>query len=255
MKSERRHELQHNTLDAELGRGVDFFRRHVGTMLWAVVIFCAVLLVTSYVRKHMRARDSEHRNAFIAAMSQEGLLPSERIEQLRPVADQTRDEAVAIEALFMMANLRIEGGMRQLMPPEEAAKLAEESYREVIERFSHHPIQVANAYIGLALLAENERDFDKAAEHYRAAIAVEGAGGSPATRLAEYYSESLPSLSRPLGLTPTEELGAPGTMPGVGDDPAAFPLPGIGAGDGDVPSPFPPADSDEPIDPFGPTGP
>ena len=261
MKSERRHELQHNTLDAELGKTVEFFRRHLNTILWAIVIFCAVLIGGNYLRRQAKAREFEHRIAFVELMRNPELLPDERIEQLRELADQDRDLVVAIDSLFMMANLQIESALLQLISPAEAAERAAANYREVIDRFEDHPIQVANAYIGLAMLAENDRDFEKAAEFYRQALSVEGAAGSPATVLAANYSETLPALRQPLGMTPpklpespaTDELGDPG-MPNI-EDPPAFPLPGESApGETGLPPTFAPPGPTDTIDPFGPDG-
>ena len=194
-------------------------------------------------------------------MSNPELLPEERIEQLRPLADQDRDPTVAIQSLFIMANLRIESALMQLMSPAEAAEAAKANYQEIIDRFSDHPIQVANAYIALALLAENERDFDLAADYYRQAMGVEGAAGSPATLLAASYADSLPQLRQPLGMTPpkmpdpasTNEFGEPG-MPNI-ENPPAFPMPGdpTPGGTEEIPA-FPPSDSTQPIDPFAPAG-
>ena len=258
MKSERRHELQHNTLDAELGKTVQFFRRHTSTLLWAVVIFCAVLIGGNMVRKRMAARKFEQRIALAQVMNgldARTLGPADAIQQLEDLAEQDRDEMVAIQSLVMIALLQTDHWLQLDLTPAEAAELAEDRYRQVIKRFPNHPIQVANAYIALALLAENARDFDKAAEHYRSALAVEGAGGSPAMMLAMDYSESLSQLRRPLGMTPprmpaptNDELGDPGT-----GEPPAFPLPGGPTGS-EPPSVFDPVAPTEPVSPFGPDG-
>ena len=44
MKAKRRHELQHNVLDAELGKTIDFLKVHGPKVLWGAIIVLAVVM-------------------------------------------------------------------------------------------------------------------------------------------------------------------------------------------------------------------
>ena len=69
MKSKRRHELQQNVLDAELAKGVTFFKSHLTHIGWVLVIGALIVMVVVYNRSQRQQRAIELRNRYDLMMT------------------------------------------------------------------------------------------------------------------------------------------------------------------------------------------
>ena len=56
MKAERRHELEHNTLDNELAKTLSFFRKHGNTIFWCVIIAAVVFMAVTFFHQRANTR-------------------------------------------------------------------------------------------------------------------------------------------------------------------------------------------------------
>ena len=100
MKSTRRHELQHNVLDAELAKLVDFFRKwgtHLAWGLLAVVLIAGVILyVHSKHKQKSRWLQGEYDRLVVNV--DPNMKPDVRLEGLSALADQDDNARIAAMA-------------------------------------------------------------------------------------------------------------------------------------------------------------
>lgn len=222
MKSERRHELQHNTLDTELHKTVDFLKRHLNSILWLIVVVAAGFLVGKFVSGRLADRRLGPRVEYAEAMGDQSLLAEDRLERLAALGEQDTDLRVAALALLSRADLQVASAMLGMDRPEVMYPGAQDDYQKVLDRFADQPVLTARAHVGLAVLAENRGEFELARSHYEAVLATDGAAGTPASAAAMRNKDSLPDLVRPVSMTlppapQTQPADAGPTVPGAGD--------------------------------------
>ncbi len=221
MKSERRHELQHNTLDTELHKTVDFLKRHLNSILWLIVVVAAGFLVGKFVSNKLTQHRLGPRVQYAEAMGDQALLTEERLERLAALAEQDTDLRVAALALLSRADLQVASAMLGMDRPDAMYQGAQADYQKALDRFSDEPILAARAHVGLAVLAENRGEYELARSHYEAVLAIDGAAGTPASAIAMRNKDSLPELVRPVAMTPppmpvTQPADVGPTGPGAG---------------------------------------
>ena len=215
MKSTRRHELQQNVLDAELGKTVEFFRKYGTRILWAVIVLGGVALaVTMYVSKDRRERASiETQGAGLLGPVDYGSTGSKqdnRIGDLRALSDQEKVPRIAAGACVRLGDLYTlrMAEAKTAAERESEGTQATRYYERVLSDFSGQPLAVAQAHLGLAKLAESRRDFPAAAKAYQAAM-NQDLGDHPVRTLAEAGKKGLKDLAQPVRMATT----APATQP------------------------------------------
>ena len=227
MKSQRRHELQHNVLDAELVKTLDFFKKHGMRLLWGVLIVAVVVLaIRWYVVGRANARaeyaarysalsgvvayaSGEQREAAISGLK--ALVEDQRVDRLAALACVDLGDAYAAR-------------MIEVSDPAERDSLAEQArkhYRQAIERFPTVPLAVGKARIGLAKLAESFGDFEEAAQQYRAAEDLVALSGQPVAILARAGRDKIEDLSQPVSLATTAPATRPAEAEATGESPEA----------------------------------
>lgn len=219
MKSERRHELQHNTLDTELTAIAGFLRNQWQKLLLGLAIIALVGVAINFyvsgrstelaniesqyadVKARLRPYDAEERDSVIG--------------KLKVLAIQTRVPRIAALACIDIANVHAAAG------EDDHLAQAAEYYNRVITDFADNKTAVAKAHLGLARLAESAGKFDEAREHYQA---VKDAPGQPVTALAEAGSAGLTALGAKVRLASTR----PATLtskPSGPSEPTSVPSP------------------------------
>jgi len=174
MKSKRRHELQRNVLDAELGKVIAFIKRR-GTLLAGglLIVAVAVFVIVSLVRGK-RGDDEQRQTQFHQALEMrpgDTLDEDRRLDVYKSLAQQTSDPKLASLAAVAVGDVyatMLAVGRMQMSDAEarEHADQAAEWYNKVIAEFGDHSLAVAKAHFGLAKLAENRGDLDAAREEY-----------------------------------------------------------------------------------------
>lgn len=215
MKTKRRHELQHNTLDAELGKTVDFFKAHGWKVVWGVLGLVVAWVVVSTWRSSQAANRGQIESRYASThVEVQNLLitgkdPSGVLGVLDELIGQTTVPHVAALSAVDAGDLcatRARQGAEALGAAQAlgAAPSAIDGHRKDFTTYTaraadyyaqgrdampdQHGI-VARAHIGLAKLAETRaglldgekraKAFAVALDEYKAVASLAGAVGSP----------------------------------------------------------------------------
>ncbi|MBT3202198.1 MAG: hypothetical protein HN350_20025 [Phycisphaerales bacterium] len=221
MKTERRHELKHNSLDTELVKGVDYLKHHAKGILLAILLVVAVISVAVMMVKNRTANVSIPRQRYDSLKAQEVATADGRAKALtgfEELASQTGNTEIAalacVEAADLCATQHASGDI-----VTGAQKRAKTHYQRVIDEFSDYPSAVGRAHVGLARLAEDAGDFAAAKEHYGLAIALADKTSLLAGQKAEALLKALDELEKPVRLAtvrplpPTPPTTQPSTAP------------------------------------------
>ena len=229
MKAKRRHELQHNVLDAELGKVLGFFKRHGSRLVTGVLVVLAVVLVAMRLRSCSREKSLalQQRYDDLVLRADPEMQPDDRLARLKELAGQDDDRRIAAMACVAVAETY---AARAILSPSAAERAAfvsdaEEYCRKTVEQFADQPLCVAKARIGLAKLAEGRRDFAAAREQYTAVKAMTDLAGTPVLDLAEVSLAELVRLEAPVRMATTTSAPAsgPATGPATATAPASSP--------------------------------
>ena len=224
MKSRRRHELQHNVLDAELGRVIAFFKKRGAQIAWGVVIAALIVLVVVYVRGKRRQEREEvlaNYNYAVRSLEAPGAGSDELLGLFKQLAEQDTNEPVAAMACVHVGDLYslrmlLAGAGQSEAEDKSLAKKAATWYRQAIEDHPDELLAVAKAHLGLAKLAESKRDFATARSEYQ--VAVEAAAkthkmpGRLVVNEAERAMDRLERISEPVAMATTSPA-PPATKP------------------------------------------
>lgn len=249
MKRQRRHELQHNVLDAELAKVVAFVKRrgtHLagGLLIAAILVFVIVSLVGS-----SRAADEQRQRQFyqqIRAQGTGGLDAGKRIDVLKSLAGQDGDERLAALATVAVGDAYANQAAvaRPHMAAEGLRELTDQAarwYEKAVGNFRDQPLATAKGHYGLAKLAETRGDFDAAREHYAAIREMRGLlVGQPVQLFALEASNRLAEITDPVRMAST----APAD-PNATTAPADANVPGPGPATGPASRP---GEEDQPVE-------
>jgi len=257
MKAKRRHELQHNTLDAELEKIIKFFRKHgwtIITCILAVVIAWMLFAMWQSSRAEDRAdivRRFEQAHAHVRSGGAED--PEKVLAELDDLIDQTKVPRISVLAAMdagdivasqvrqageKLAAARVTGAAASVIGElnktfEAQTARARDYYEKAREGMPDEQIIVARAQVGLAALAETgagmlageqrTKALRKALDQYRAAAALSGAAGSPVAALAESAVRRLTDSEGNLKASYTSPVRMATTAPAPPPPPATQP--------------------------------
>ncbi len=211
MKSQRRHELQHNALDAELAKSVNFFRKHLSQIAWVLVIGALIVMVLVYNKSQRQQRASQMQSEFNQLIS----LPLSNDEELviataglKNLAAQDKDRAIAAGANVYLGSIYARLGVTGqssilILAGESPAQMAEQYYTAAISNFPDQPQAVSKAQLGLARIAEDRGEIDAARAKYQAVLDTPGAEGFPVAQAASDALERIDSSSSPVRFATT----------------------------------------------------
>ncbi len=171
MDSERRHELQENTLSVELSQIVAWLRKHGYKLL--VGLLLVVLLVTLGIMYFRRQAEEEARLAYDLSMWALGAgteLPDQTKQQLA-----SGDGPRAALATYLLGRDQMLLSYQAATPVEamDARKLAAGHFQTVVDRFGHVPVMVGRARYGLAIIAEEQDELPDALKQLQAITEIE----------------------------------------------------------------------------------
>jgi len=217
MKSKRRHELQQNVLDAELGRVIDFLKRRGGQIFWGIVAAAAVVALIVLINNWTTKKALQRQREFVRLTNDPTLTPEAREDGLIRLASAS-DDRVAAMAWIRLGNQSVGRMVLQegKIPQEELAGLAEqaeEAYRKVLAKFPDRPIQVAQAHLGLGRLAEARGDPAAARQEYQAVLAMIDMAGYPAGLQARESLAILAASPGQIPLATSRPADTPATQP------------------------------------------
>lgn len=204
MKAKRRHELQENVLGIELGKLVDFLKRRGNHLAIAVLAVALIFLLIFYLRYSSRAKAQGIQVKWDRAVTAE-MNSDERVKALTELTGQKDDPRLAALA---GVQLGYEYARRLLAATDDAQRLAmteraSEWYQRTIQDFPREDLAVGKAHLGLARLAEGQRQLNYAADEYRKVLAMASLAGHPVAHLAEAGLRGLKALEAPVHLATT----------------------------------------------------
>ena len=172
MKSERRHELSRNALEAELFRIWEFLRRHGSSLAWGALGVAAVVLgIVWYVTKTGREAAQTQETFARLALG----LPEQRDAELEAIAAKTSQPRWAAMATVLLGEdcraKMVERWYEQTEADRSALRSQAQAYfHKVISDFPKEEAAVARAHYGLGKLAEDSGDLEAARAQYIEAL-------------------------------------------------------------------------------------
>ena len=197
MKSERRHELEHNTLDTEISKTINFFKKHLNRILTVVLIALVLIVGWMWWDKHKakKAWESQSQYGQLCGQldiqtNQDNIDPdtiSKLINGFLNLSNDSSSPEIAANSLLQIAKLYSLQGLNANESGEQKKAFghAENYYKKVVSECGEFPFIVAGAKIGLGKLAENRNDFSEAGKLYQSAKNTPGIDGYPVKKLAE----------------------------------------------------------------------
>lgn len=205
MKSKRRHELQQNTLDAELGKIVGWLKTHATKLALAALIVAVVILgVTLYKRQtrtalaEVQAQYEKLRNAQINPQDDN----TDVVNGLRSLSKQEIVPWIAADALVRIGNIHLSKMTLAELPEERESLAAEASqaYQEVLTNWSDQFGAVGAAHVGLARVAEGKGDYAAARQHYEKVVENPSLEGFPIVDIARKSLREISGWEQPVKL-------------------------------------------------------
>lgn len=171
MKSKRRHELQHNALDVELGKMMGFLRAHATKLAVGALIIAVLALGWTLYRRHARASYMDVQ-ALYEKQRNAPLDPETSMDDVingwKSLSQQDEIPWIAADALVRLGNWNL---ARMTLTDdatqrEALAQQAKGFYQQILSGHSDQIAAVGAAHVGLARVAEGQRDYATAREQY-----------------------------------------------------------------------------------------
>lgn len=181
MKSERRHELQHNELSDHMGVMAERVRPYTAGIAISVIAILVALGLYSFWKGQQRVQNAEAWEAYYAAT--QTLSPD--MAKLEDVAKKFPRDNVGLWASIMLADYQLADGAQELFSDrakanENLAK-AVVNYNHVLEN-TREDVLRERADIGLARAYEAQGELEKARQRYQ--VLILDSAGSPFALLA-----------------------------------------------------------------------
>jgi tetratricopeptide (TPR) repeat protein len=234
MKSDRRHELQTNSLDQALRRTPDFLREHGSKVLLGIIIILLIaIMVHQRTRRNQEELDSNWGNITTARISIErlGMLPAQSrspsgvVETRRQLIDASStaltsvissdNPQLAAEAYLLRGDLNwtlanmpelpeaaTQPSLKLPDPAQDYLNRAKEAYEKVIRVYPDQTLSVMNARFGLAAIAEDQHDWAAAKSIYQE-IKNDAKTIASYKTLAELRLGELDRIQSPVYIAPT----------------------------------------------------
>ena len=213
MKSQRRHELQQNVLDAELAKGVDFIRRRRTFIVWGVVLAALAVLGATYAIRSTHNRERSVQATYDRLISSPTVTPQQFLDGMKSLAEgsgRLAGLATIQVGKFYAAQFSAVGGDPTDPRQQDVSNQAAAYFRKALERFSEYPLVVGEAHLGLARLAEGTGDFATAAKEYKSVTELPGLAGTPQPVEAALALDRLDRIKTPVHMATTTSAPAEG---------------------------------------------
>lgn len=206
MKSQRRHELQQNVLDSELGQIISFLKRRGTYITWGLLVVAVIVLLVVYVRNKQRKRHQETVTQYEQLKVGRNVKPDQRLAALKKLADKGDDPRIAALANLAQADeyarrYVLGGAKLSGRQQRDYARKADLLYRKVIH-LKGMPWAVARGHLGFGKLSETRREFVAARSSYQAILAMGDEAGQMKD-VAEKCLEDLPRLAGRVSMATT----------------------------------------------------
>jgi hypothetical protein len=215
MKAQRRHELQQNVLDAELGKLVGFLRRRGALLLWGLAAVVLVGLVAWYAYSQKVGKIASIQSKYDSTVLLQNAPGSEEhfIKSLNELAAQNTIEWIAADACVRLGDVSFRQAQTSSSQADAAELMAKAAswYNKAVQNYPGQKMAVAKAHFGLGQWAEQKGDFEEARGQYTAVIEQKDLAAYPVAALAKSKLRNLDSLTKPVVMATTLPA-APGAV-------------------------------------------
>lgn len=209
MKAQRRHELQANELARQLETFPETLKRNASTIMLVIAVVLVVFFLVRYRKQAAENRSNVLASSLEMARSgplrlrtltwyglppdrlaaERGVLVSQTqsaIDSVLREADGSGDDEAAMRASALVSRGDLNWYLANTPPvpgaatqpnlalpkqPDEYLRLAESDYRDVVNGYSKQIVAWVSAQLGLAAIAENRSEWDKARKIYAEVVA------------------------------------------------------------------------------------
>lgn len=193
MKSERRHELEHNTLDTEISKTIGFLKKNLNRILTVVLVVLVVIVGWTWWNKNQAKKAWDSQRQYDQLYGQinpdnpDAATRGKLINSFLRLSMESSSPRIAANSLLQTATLySLEGLSSNDGDAQKTAYAQAESYyKRIVSECGEFPFIVAGAKIGLGKLAETRNDIPEARRRYQSAIDTPGIDGYPVKTLAE----------------------------------------------------------------------
>jgi hypothetical protein len=207
MKAQRRHELQQNVLDAELGRGVEFLRQRRTLIIWSVVLVVLAVLAVTYAVRSAQNKRRALQTSYDRLVSFPGVTPQEFLDGMKSLAESSDGHLAALATVqvgkYYAAQFSAAGGDAADARQRNLSDQAAAYFRRAIERFPRERLAMAEAHLGLGRLGEDTGDFATAAQEYQTVKDMADLAGTPPPLEAARALDQLERLKAPVPMATT----------------------------------------------------
>jgi predicted negative regulator of RcsB-dependent stress response len=166
MKTERRHELQHNELSDHMGVLLERIRPYSAGIAISIIAIVVALMLYSFWQGQQQTQNAEAWEAYFAAT--QSIVPD--LEKLEQVSTQFPREDVGLWARIMLADHQLAEGTEDLFRDRAKART---NLAKAVENYDHVHSNTRDdalrerADIGLARAYEAQGDLEKARQRYQ----------------------------------------------------------------------------------------
>jgi len=218
MKTTRRQELRTNDLSYQIEQIGDYLKRNATAITVIVVALVALALagIWYYNRRTTRLMDAYAELVRVDPNEQ----PVDQIRRYKSVASEQIDPTLTTTAWLDAGNLALsqlaapktkapddsagagEAKSSETADQNELAKTAEEAFTKVLSAAKDNPAARGRAMMGMGVLEEDRRHFDKARQWYKKVIDDPQLANLPFRSEAQFRLEGLNAWSEPVEFPP-----------------------------------------------------
>ncbi len=200
MKAARRKDLKTNELIQSIQEVVATVRQYGGHIAVAAIALVLVVAIGLYWRYSQQQRLHQAWSDVLMAAQRSGAGPIDRLQQLEQIAADHEGEHVGAVAELLLAGALVDeatygSAADDATRREERLGRAERAYRHVVERYEDDLVPRGAALMGLANLAEQQRDWEQAQSWYQKILADKRLEVTSYRTLAARGLETWPKLS------------------------------------------------------------
>lgn len=172
MKSQRRHELQQNTLSVELSQVGQWVRRNGTKLALAALVVALLVLVGTYIYRSYR--DAAIERTYLLYTWLSGSEPAE-LDDARKQELAQEDGLEGVLATYLLGRDRMAASFNEMFKPDSDAEKvrqlrdeAQEYFQATLNQAEDHPVLAAQARYSLTVIYEDRGQYDKALEQCKA---------------------------------------------------------------------------------------
>jgi len=165
MKSERRHQLKSSELSDMLEQAKVYAAENWSKITSVAVLVIVLIAVGLYIR-HSRSQEvAQNWQQMFAVLNRDTSAGKVDLEQM---ALQTSDKNLAVIAWKVLGDQYLSRWLvAEDIQRDDLARQARQAYMRILDQYQDNTLAVADAHIGLAVLAENLGQWSGARDHYQ----------------------------------------------------------------------------------------